>query len=139
MFVTAVYAILDPLTGNLIYSIAGHNLPLILHEATGDVESLAKGGIALGAIEKIHLEDHQIILEPDDCLFLYTDGATETFSPAGETFGDERLVSVVQASLGTTPNELLDAIDDALAAYRQNEPPSDDTTLLAIRRLLIVG
>jgi phosphoserine phosphatase RsbU/P len=139
MFVTAVYAILDPMTGNLIYSNAGHNLPLILHEATGDVESLAKGGIALGVIEEIHLQDHQITLKPDDCLFLYTDGATETFSPAGETFGDERLVSVVQASLGTTPNELLDAIDDALAAYRQNEPPSDDTTLLAIRRLLIVG
>ncbi len=135
MFVTAIYAILDPINGELVYANAGHNLPLVLHEKTGTVETLHKGGIALGAIEDIHLDDHHMILEPDDCLLLYTDGATETFSPEGELFGEERLMSVVHTSIGSTPRKLLDHIDESLAAFRQNEPSSDDTTLLAILRL----
>jgi hypothetical protein len=44
-------------------------------------------------------------------------------------------VMVVQTTIGASARKLLDEIDGSLAAFRQNEPPSDDTTLLAIRRL----
>jgi sigma-B regulation protein RsbU (phosphoserine phosphatase) len=135
MFVTAIYAILNPVTGKLVYANAGHNLPFIQHGTSNRVENLAHGGIALGAIEEIHLEDHIISIEPGDCLLLFTDGATETFSPEGETFGDERLLGVVQSTIGVATTKLLNQIDESLAAFRQNEPASDDTTLLAIRRL----
>ncbi len=134
MFVTAIYAILNFQTGELIYANAGHNQPLVLHETTGAVECLAKGGTALGVIEEIHLKDHVMSLEPNGCILLYTDGATETFSPEGELFGEERLIEVAHRSIGSSAKELLNHVDEALVAFRQNEPTSDDTTLLALRR-----
>ena len=98
MFVTVVYAVLKPATGELVYANAGHNRPLMYQASSGEVVTLPKGGMALAVLEDIPLEDHHLTLEPGDSLILYTDGATESFSPAGEAFGETRLECIFPKS-----------------------------------------
>jgi len=132
MFITTVYAILDLQAGQLCYANAGHNRPLLRH-AGGRVEVLPKGGIALGILEEIHLVDHEVSIAPGDTLLLYTDGVTECFSASEEGFGEQRLHTVLEQD-GDVP-ALLAAITQALQNFRQGAQPSDDVTLLALRRL----
>ena len=98
MFVTAVLGVLDPQSGEFEYAIAGHNLPLLCRGATGQVENLKKGGIALGVIEKAEYEDHCTVMKPGDSLLLYTDGVTETFSSDEEPFAEKNLIEAFEKS-----------------------------------------
>jgi sigma-B regulation protein RsbU (phosphoserine phosphatase) len=92
LFVTAFYAKLNLDNGELIYASAGHNLPFLLRTSSGSAERLIKDGPALGALGgEIKLQDHRLQISAGDFLVLYTDGATEAFSPEGELYGDDRL------------------------------------------------
>ena len=134
MFVTAVYAVLNLKTGTLTYANAGHNLPLLTQSAGALIKALPKGGIALGILDKITLTDHRIEILPGDCLLLYTDGVTETFSPSGEPFGENRLKDFLSGHQSDTLESMFDKLDETLTNFRQGMPPSDDVTLLAVRR-----
>ncbi|GAP07651.1 serine phosphatase RsbU, regulator of sigma subunit [Anaerolinea thermolimosa] len=134
MFITAIYAVLNPQTGELVYANAGHNLPFLYRASTGEVEQLSKGGMAMGVLPDLPIENHRLFMQAGDCLLLYTDGACDTLSPAGEDFGEARLREVVHATGGKPADELLSEIDRAISAFRQNTPLSDDITLVAVRR-----
>ena len=134
MFVTAVYAVLDRATGELAYANAGHNPPLYLR-ADGQIERLTRTGIALGVVETGMLTQKQIRLEVGESLLLYTDGVTETFSPLGELYGDERLLAVVRTARGGPVAQLLDAVQSSLDEFSDPLPPSDDLTMLGVRRV----
>lgn len=134
MFVTAVYAILSLETGQLTYANAGHNRPLLLHSDQGSVDQLPKGGMALGVMEDIHYQDHLLEINPCDTLLFYTDGLTEAFSSGGETFGEERLITMLSQARCGSVNDLLENLDAVLREFRQGNQPSDDMTVVAVRR-----
>ena len=134
MFVTAIYAILSRKTGKLTYSIAGHNPPVILNASEGRAALLLKGGIALGVLEDIQLEDREITLNPGDTILFYTDGITEAFNEKGEAFGDETLLENLEPLLHQDAKSLLDSLLNILTDFRGNAPVSDDATLLCVRR-----
>ncbi len=77
LFVTVFYGILDLKTGRLTFTNAGHNRPLRLETATGQIEELATRGIVLGVFEQVKLEEKEIEVSPGDILVFYTDGVTE--------------------------------------------------------------
>jgi sigma-B regulation protein RsbU (phosphoserine phosphatase) len=135
MFVTAAYGILWPETGELMYANAGHNLPLIVRACSGVVEQLPKGGMAIGVMERIQLDDHRCQIDPGDVLLFYTDGVTESFSPQGEAFGEQRLMRLMANCCGNSAQDLLEILQQALIEFRGGMPASDDMTLLAVRRL----
>lgn len=134
MFVTAVYAALDPADGILTCANAGHNRALLWRSTNGDLEQLPKGKIALGVLENVHYADQELEIRPGDCLVFYTDGLTECFAPSGETFGEERLKGIIQSSAARGVHSLLQAIEQAIIEFRGSEPISDDVTILAIQR-----
>ena len=134
LFVTAVYAILDTRSGELVYANAGHNLPYVIRQGKA-VTALKGGGISLGAMPEIQLPEHTVTLEKGDCLLLYTDGVTETFSESGETFGDERLLETLSQVGDCTSQSVIEKVQDSLHAFRGNTPPSDDVTLVSIHRV----
>ncbi len=134
MFVTAVYAVLSLETGQLVYANAGHHLPLLLRSHTGDLERLERVGIALGVLEGIQYGERDITLEPGDYLILYTDGITEAFSPEGEIYGEERLWATIQTACADGAQAMMKAVDDSVIAFIGDSPPSDDVTLMIVRR-----
>jgi len=133
MFVTAVYAVLDQATGEFVYANAGHNPPLYIR-ADGQVEKLTRTGIALGVVETGMMSEKRLQLAVSESILLYTDGVTETFSPQGELFGEERLLEVVRSAQGGRMEDLLDAVETRLDQFSQPLPASDDLTMLAVRR-----
>jgi sigma-B regulation protein RsbU (phosphoserine phosphatase) len=86
-FVTALYGVLDTNTGEFSYARAGHEPPLLLHEA-GNVHRLPhKPGMALGLWENIILDEYSLSLPEGSLLLMFTDGMTDCRSPKGEPFG----------------------------------------------------
>lgn len=134
MFVTAIYAVLSLDSGELVYVIAGHNLPLWLRSDARGLECLDTGGMALGVLEGLQFEEHAVSLKPGDCLVFYTDGITEAFSPQDDIYGEGRLRAAIQAADGSSAQAILDAIDASVAAFTGGAPPSDDQTLMVLQR-----
>jgi serine phosphatase RsbU (regulator of sigma subunit) len=132
MFITVVYAILDLKSSELVYCVAGQNLPLWIHSQDGAIEPFIKDGVALGVWPDIHLHDHLIRLAQGDTLVFYTDGVTDANSPEHEFFGEERLLLALNESLPTSVEDVLDRIDSAVVTFQGDEPSADDMTLLVI-------
>jgi sigma-B regulation protein RsbU (phosphoserine phosphatase) len=135
MFVTAVYGILNIVSGEFTYANAGHNPPIWLDGAKRKMIPLTRTGAALGIIENLQMEDRTITLSARDLLFLYTDGLTEAFSPDGETFGDERLQKVLQETQADSARGILDALEGSARRFMGPFPPADDLTMMGVLRL----
>ncbi len=134
LFVTAVYAVLDTQTGHLTYANAGHNLPLLISHKPRTIEPLPRGGMALGILSKNRLEDRTLEICPGDSLLLYTDGVTESFSPSGQIFGEERLVKALEDAPGNRVDKLSAHLSQILAEFLAGDPPSDDLTMIFLHR-----
>jgi serine phosphatase RsbU (regulator of sigma subunit) len=131
MFVTCLYAVLDPASGRLRFANAGHNLP---YQTTADgVAQLRATGMPLGALPGMTYEEHETCLAPGDLVLLSSDGLVEAHNAAGEMFGFPRLRQVVETSRG---GESL--IDECLAALRafvgRDWEQEDDITLVTLQR-----
>jgi len=135
MFVTAVYGELSLETGVFTYANAGHNPPFCLHRKTGEITRMTRTGMALGVIEGTEMRQRAIQLAVNDTLLLYTDGLTEAFSPSGDLFGEERIKAALSTPKEISVQKMLDGIEKRLDNFISTLPPSDDLTMLAVRRL----
>jgi sigma-B regulation protein RsbU (phosphoserine phosphatase) len=134
-FVTAFCGILDPATGELVYSCAGHNPPRLLHVRDRTVISLdGAKTFPLGLFDEPHAHTEETaVLMPGDLLLFYTDGITEARSPAGEFFGVDRLDQLLRnLSNPITADAVVKRIADAVASFSPPGVPADDQTVVAL-------
>jgi serine phosphatase RsbU (regulator of sigma subunit) len=89
MFVTCLYALLDPASGRLRYANAGHDLPYRCRP--GSAEELRATGMPLGLMPSMRYEEKETILAPGDTMLLYSDGLVEAHNPQRDMFGFPRL------------------------------------------------
>ena len=135
MFVTGLYVVLSPDSGRLVVANAGHHPPLILRSDSERVEQMERGETALGVLQDVTFLERETQLGSGDCMILYTDGVTEAISPDGAFFGEERLWTVIQQKCeGRTAEATLTSIIDAVAEFVGDNRPSDDLTLMVLRR-----
>ncbi|MBN1136595.1 MAG: SpoIIE family protein phosphatase [Anaerolineae bacterium] len=132
MFVTVFYGVVDGSTRQLTYSRAGHERPVLLRD--GRAHFLGGEGTFLGLMEDIQqaLTEERIDLAPGDRLVLYTDGLTDAQSSDGHAFGLERLVEMLQAHSGLSPDELCVQVFADLAAYQGSAEQYDDMTMVVV-------
>jgi sigma-B regulation protein RsbU (phosphoserine phosphatase) len=135
LFTTVFYVLVNPQTGELTYCNAGHNRPAWLHSAEKKLTWLEKGGTALGSFAEINLCDTTIEFDRGDGLLMYTDGVTEARGPYDHLYGLNRLKKFLTGNIHNLVKDLLTDLDADLASFRQNQPQSDDITLMALRRL----
>jgi serine phosphatase RsbU (regulator of sigma subunit) len=133
MFVTAFYGILNPTTGVLRYTCAGHNPPILM-QADGTYHELSTPGIALGVIEDITLTSQEVTIHAGAVLTCYTDGVTESFDHHNEQYGTQRLVSTLQHNRHLHTRAIIKAIADDVAAFSDGRI-YDDVTMVLIKRL----
>ncbi len=134
MFVTLFYARLATATGELCYTSAGHNPPLLYRPASRTFEELWTPGIALGVLEEVALQEARVTLAPGDLLVCYTDGVTEAINEQTEPFDKSRLCDLIVQHHAAGANELLAAITAAVARFTQGQVPFDDITLVVVKR-----
>lgn len=133
-FITIAAALVDPATGEVHYSSAGHN-PAILIRSSGEVEMLSETGLVLGILKLASYQDSVVHLGEGDLLVLYSDGITEATRAGGdEEFGESRLCRVLAANAHLSASELIDFVLRAQAYFTGNAPALDDATLVVIRR-----
>jgi serine phosphatase RsbU (regulator of sigma subunit) len=133
-FITFFYALLDPSTGALQYSNAGHNYPLVLR-TSGEVEWLKGNGLVLGLFAPIEYEVRQTILAPGELLALYSDGVTEASTDDGKEFGEEGLANFLVARKAIPCEEIVNQLVDHMRKWRGNTTFADDFTIVLVRRL----
>ena len=133
MFVTAIVAVLDPVTGIVRYSNAGHMPPVL---ASDNVRLLdVDPGVLLGLFDDAGLVNHEMRLAKDEALLLYTDGLTEAVNPDNVFFGEERLVATAQAHAPyAAAQTLIDEMVNAVDTFAEDREQFDDLTLLSIVR-----
>jgi phosphoserine phosphatase RsbU/P len=132
-YVTAFIAALDPGTGRLSYTNAGHN-PALLVRADGTVQRLEANGMPLGLFPAVEYERVEVTLAPGDLVLLYTDGITEAADPRGGEFGLDRLQAVVRTHAREPLVALAVAIETAVEVFADGTPFGDDRTLVMLRR-----
>ncbi|NJM41195.1 MAG: serine/threonine-protein phosphatase, partial [Anaerolineae bacterium] len=133
IFVTVFYGVLNPSTGELIYSNAGHNPPLHV-AANGEAQPLARGGMPLGLFEGIEFKIERAHLAPNDRLILFTDGVTEAHDAQQEMFGDARLCAAARACVAGGAPELRDHILRTVSEFVAGADQFDDMTLVVVAR-----
>ncbi len=136
VFTTAFVAILNLPTGELTYTNAGHNKPLI-RRANGQVEALSGAhGVLMGVAEGFDYQEAKAFISPGDTLLLYTDGVTEAHAPDDNLFGENRLISSLTEAAAGNAAETVQALIEAVDAFSAGREQSDDITLTVLRRPL---
>ena len=81
MFVTCLYAILDPESGLLRYANAGHDLPYRRQAGRRGRRGAQGDGDALGLLPGMGYEEKEIVLERGESVLFYSDGLVEAHDP----------------------------------------------------------
>ena len=132
MFVTCLYAVLDPERGRLRYANAGHDRPY--HRRDGGCDELRATGMPLGLMPGMTYEEKEVELRPGESVLCYSDGLVEAHNTDREMFGFPRLMELVkhhpggQALIGHLLNELSSFTG---IGWEQE----DDVTMVTLQRL----
>ena len=132
-FISLFFALFDPASGELAYSNAGHNPPLLIR-ASGKVEWLTGGGPVLGIVPDACYEEVRCILNSGDVAVLYSDGVTDATNAHDEDFGEARLSEVLQLVHHDSADSILSALTTAVKDWAAGTPAPDDITLVVVRK-----
>ncbi len=132
-FITLFYMLLDPATGELTYSNAGHNPPYLVRK-DGRVEELTEGGLIIGMFAMARYQSATTTLQPGDVVVIFSDGVTEAQNGENDQFGEERLLETMRLHRTGTASEMVQAITKAVSDFAAGAPSADDLTLVVVRR-----
>ena len=132
MFVTVWLGVLEISTGVLTAASAGHEYPAVKHPG-GSFELLKdKHGFVIGGMPGIRYRDYTLQLEPGSRMFFYTDGVPEATDSAQQMFGTDRMIAALRTREDGNPEEILEAVRNAVKVFVGKAEPFDDLTMLGI-------
>jgi serine phosphatase RsbU (regulator of sigma subunit)/anti-sigma regulatory factor (Ser/Thr protein kinase) len=131
MFVTCLYAVLEPETGHLQFANAGHNLPFV--RTQDGVVELRATGMPLGLLPTMTYEQKEATIAEGQSMLLHSDGLAEAHSPDSEMFGFPRVTKVMGDQLHHDKliQDLLDELERFTGSGWVQE---DDITLVTFAR-----
>ena len=133
-FVTMIVAVVDPREHQLTIVNAGHMAPL-LRSIEGKVEECGEelAGLPLGVADGYEYESCIRMLEPGDCVTIYTDGFSEAMNAKRELYGTERLtrqIAVPNIKVAELGQRVLGDVSKFVDGFAQ----SDDMCLACFGR-----
>jgi sigma-B regulation protein RsbU (phosphoserine phosphatase) len=130
-YCTLCYAFFD--FKRRIVTIANSGLPYPIRCHEDSCEPIELPGMPLGSFAGATYDEVSFELSVNDLFVFCSDGVFEAFSPAGEEFGSERLKAVVAAQCAGTAQQVVDAVFEAVEAFRGERAQSDDMTVVAVK------
>ncbi len=118
--------------GRVLLSNAGHCPPAVVRHF-GHVSLVEDGGPVLGLLPVGDWTPIELKLEPGDAIVIYSDGISESLSPAGEDFGPRGVSRTLEQLADRPAEEMARGLLDAAAAFREGRPADDDVSLLVLR------
>jgi serine phosphatase RsbU (regulator of sigma subunit)/anti-sigma regulatory factor (Ser/Thr protein kinase) len=132
MFVTCLYALLDPETGQLLYANAGHDLPYHRHQL-GGVTELRATGMPLGLMPGMHYEEKETRLAHGDSILFYSDGIVEAHNADRGMYGFPRLMNLIGEF--EDDSSLKEVVLEDLAEFTGSGwEQEDDITMVTLQR-----
>jgi len=136
--VAAFFARIDLLDGAVHYCNAGLPSPLILRRDNKTL-ALDAGGPMLGAVPVASYCSGRTQVDPGDTLIAFSDGLTECENTRDEEFETARLLEAARAfSLGSAGQTLFSTLG-AVMDFADGRAPTDDLTLLVVRRAALAA
>jgi len=134
MFVTLLFFEWDSRQSKLRYVSCGHEHILHFQAKNRVVKRIRSGGLALMMDSDIdpYIESSELIVEKGDSVILYTDGITETFNPAREIFGLDRLVEFFE-SIPINKSSIEKLLPQTLTNWRGDDIQTDDITCILMQ------
>ena len=136
MFVSAVLAVYEPLTGNVQYANAGHNPPRLRRADDHEVIRLDATGLPIGMFEDRDYDEASVTLEPGDALVLYTDGLVENRNADSVALGEAGLDRLLSGADAERADDLLRYLLEAGDRHLGGVDPRDDVTVVVATRSL---
>jgi serine phosphatase RsbU (regulator of sigma subunit) len=131
MFVTCLALVLDPVSGEVEFANAGHDVPYV--RTQGGVQELRARGMPLGLMPGMPYEEMRFQFEPGDCALLHSDGLAEAHAPDREMFGFPRVSALV--GKGPSGEALIDLCLTELGTFTgPDHEQEDDITLVSLQR-----
>jgi sigma-B regulation protein RsbU (phosphoserine phosphatase) len=138
-FITVTYALVDPSGRTMACARAGHCPFLRVASGSSQAEMLAPDGMILGLnldrgerFER-HLEEVTIPLNAGDVFLFYTDGVSDAMDPAGDYFGDERLMASLAAYANEPADSILSLLAGNITAFVRGQAQHDDITMIILK------
>ncbi len=143
MYITAIYAIIDPVESRILFARAGHELPLLVHPVPNlggpGTEFLHSDGMPVGMVPqelfRETIRDESLPFATGDLFILYTDGITEAPNPEDREYSGARLADTVLTLKTQRAREINDGILESVNHFARGREQRDDYTLVTVRRL----
>jgi serine phosphatase RsbU (regulator of sigma subunit)/PAS domain-containing protein len=131
-FVTANIAHLSWQDGKLrvVIASAGHPAAVLLRP-DGRVRMMNGGGLPLGLFADAEPATQELVMDPGDVLFLYTDGMAQARGP-NNTYFQDRLVDELTGLAGDSPEHIVASMRRAMDGFSVGNR-LDDVTMLVMR------
>lgn len=133
MFATAFIGMFQSPGEELVFGNAGHS-PVVYCPNDGPARLLEADGTAMGVLPHSTWENHRVRFEPGDLLVVGTDGLNEARNEAGEMFGYQRLLGIIESHRGHDAQSILDALYEAVRAFAGTAAQDDDQTAVVLKR-----
>lgn len=132
-FSCTIYALFDPVSGELTFSNAGMPLPLLV--STAGCRPLGEGGLPSGMFPDASYEIHRVHLSPGDAVLFATDGLHEMQNEQGQELSSGNLGEIWKQCGSKSADEALDFLFDAVRAFSKNCHQYDDITAVVLQSL----
>ena len=148
-FVTLWYAVVDPVSLELIYASAGHDPPVLLRPVvdgmppdTSEVEGadarpMLSSGMLAGVLPGQVFDEERVPLLGGDTLVMFTDGMTDAQHFDGQRYGRSRLAHSVFDAVSVNPDisaaALVKEVVWGVRRFSGLKEMSDDQTIVVLR------
>ncbi len=132
-YATMFYAELEPESGKLRYTNAGHNPPVLI-SADGEQRLLDVGGPPVGLLPIATYEESSVEMQPGDLLLVYSDGFSEAMDLRLNEYGEDRLHEFAANHRTVSADTLLRKIIADVQEFVGEAPQTDDMTMIVLQR-----
>lgn len=132
-YVTMLYSVWNDENQTLQIANAGSVQPLFCRE--GEVETVKAEGFPLGMFPNVRYEEFTLSTQPGDSLIFFSDGLADAQNAAGDMFGTERLMAVVQKHQHKSAGKIAEAIFNEVGKFQKGVERFDDETVVVLRVL----
>ncbi|MCL1049531.1 fused response regulator/phosphatase [Shewanella abyssi] len=134
-FATMVIGIANTVTGAVEYINAGHPAPIIIDPQQAyfvdQTQLKVAAQLPLGIRKNVQYSSSHFYLAQQQHLLLYSDGIYECRHPKHGSFGQPRLLKVINGARTLTPNSLLHHLTHSCDLWQQKQA-QDDISLMLI-------
>ena len=133
-FITMSVIVLDKPTNTATIVIAGH-MPPIHYHADGSITEPGEdiAGPPLGIMSDVEFDAVEVVLQPGECLTMYTDGIFEAPNKTGEQFSINRVRKIIENADGQVKSageKLIESVQEHIVDCEQE----DDMCIVIVGR-----